>query len=102
MADDLVRLLQYRTKIPRSVMVEYLKILLAFHLAIYHLRLMKLLPELIRRKGAVTICHPSNCPVRPNAEQPQGDCPYRIAMFVDIQNHPGTRVSKIAEISADL
>lgn len=102
MADDLVRLFQYRTKIPRSVMVEYLKILLAFHLAIYHLRLMKLLPELIKKKGAETICHPSNCPVKLNAEQPQGDCPYQISMFLDIQNHPGTRVSRLAEISADL
>ena len=80
MADDLVRLLQYRTKIPRSVMVEYLKILLAFHLALYHLRLMKLLPELAKRKGTETICHPSNCPVKPaNEDRPQGGCGVRQA-----------------------
>lgn len=103
MADDLVRLLQYRTKIPRSVMVEYLKILLAFHLALYHLRLMKLLPELAKRKGTETICHPSNCPVKPASEdRPQGGCPYQIGLFVDVQNQPGTRVSQLAEISAEL
>ena len=103
MADDLVRLLQYRTRIPRSVMVEYLKILLAFHLALYHLRLMKLLPELVRRKGTETICHPPNCPVRPtNGDRPQAECPYQIALFVDVQNQPGTRVSQLAEISAEL
>jgi hypothetical protein len=103
MADDLVRLLQYRTKIPRSVMVEYLKILLAFHLALYHLRLMKLLPELVKRKGLETICQPANCPVKPgNGDRPQGDCPYQIALFVDVQNQPGTRASELAEMSAEL
>ncbi len=103
MADDIVRLLQYRTKIPRSVMVEYLKILLAFHLALYHLRLMKLLPELVKKKGLETICQPGNCPVKPgNGDRPQGDCPYQIALFVDVQNQPGTRVSQLAETSAEL
>lgn len=103
MADDLVRLLQYRTKIPRSVMVEYLKILLAFHLVLYHLRLMKLLPELVKRKGLESICHLSNCPVKAShGERPQGDCPYQIGLFVDVQNQPGTRVSELAEISAEL
>jgi hypothetical protein len=29
---------------PRAVMVDYLKVLLSFHLALYHLRLLKLLP----------------------------------------------------------
>jgi len=103
MADDLVRLLQYRTKIPRSVMVDYLKILLAFHLALYHLRLMKLLPELVKRKGIETICQASNCPAKPaNEDRPQGDCPYQIGLFVDVENHPGSRLSQLAEISAEL
>lgn len=103
MADDIVRLLQYRKKIPRSVMVEYLKILLAFHLTLYHLRLMKLLPELVKRKGLEPICQVANCPAKPGKEdQPQGDCPHQIALFVDVQNQPGTRVSQLAEISAEL
>jgi len=33
--------------LPRSVLVEYLKTLFAFHLAIYHLHIFKLLPELV-------------------------------------------------------
>ncbi|MEO6034764.1 MAG: hypothetical protein ABIQ35_05885 [Verrucomicrobiota bacterium] len=103
MADDLVRLLQYRNKIPRSVMVEYLKILLAFHLALYHLRLMKLLPELVKRKGQQPICQVANCPAKPaDEDRPQGDCPYQIGLFLDVQNQPGTRVSQLAEISAEL
>jgi hypothetical protein len=103
MADDIVRLLQYRPKIPRSVMVDYLKILLAFHLALYHLRLFKLLPELVRKKGAEPICQLNRCPMRPGAvDNPQGDCPYQIGLFLDVQNHPGARISHLAEISADV
>ena len=34
--------------IPRTVLVEYLKILFAFHLALYHLKIMKLLPAMVR------------------------------------------------------
>ena len=39
LADDILRLLFYQRFIPRSVLVDYLKILLSFHLGLYHLRL---------------------------------------------------------------
>ena len=42
------RLLFHRDLIPRIVLVEYLKILFAFHLALYHLKIMKLLPVMVR------------------------------------------------------
>lgn len=48
LADDVLRLLQHQEFIPRTVLVEYLKILLAFHLALYHLKIMKLLPAMVR------------------------------------------------------
>ena len=44
----MLRLLAHRQLIPRTVLVEYLKILLAFHLALYHLKIMKLLPAMVR------------------------------------------------------
>ncbi|WP_289008436.1 methylation-associated defense system protein MAD7 [uncultured Thermomonospora sp.] len=46
-AEDVVRLLAHRAHIPRSAMVDYLKILFAFHLALYHLRIIKELPKLV-------------------------------------------------------
>jgi hypothetical protein len=103
LADDIIRLLQYRSKIPRSVMVEYLKILLAFHLALTHLRLFKLLPELVRRKGEEPICQTCQYPSRPGADEgPQGNCPHQIGLFVDVQNQPSTHISRLAEISAEV
>jgi len=102
LADDILRLMQYRAKIPRSVMVEYLKILLAFHLALYHLRLMKLLPEMVKRMGNAPSCEPSRCPVSVGAaEWPFGDCPFRIALFMDVRNQPGSTPARLAERSAE-
>ncbi len=100
--EGVFRLLVYQKVIPRSVMVDYLKILLAFHLALYHLRLFKLLPAIVRKKGAEPICLPGRCPVRPLADLPLGDCPYRVGLFVDVLSKPGTRVSQLAEFSADM
>ncbi len=102
LAEDIQRLLFYQRFIPRSVMVDYLKILLAFHLGLYHLRLFKLLPALVRRKGADPTCAPSACPMNPkSASDPFGDCPYRIGMLVDVAAQPGTPIATLSERSAD-
>ena len=50
LADDIIRLLYHKDFIPRSVIVDHLKILLAFHLARYHFRIMKSLPARIARQ----------------------------------------------------
>jgi hypothetical protein len=103
LAEDIKRLLFYERHIPRSVMVEYLKVLLAFHLALYHLRLFKLLPVLVKRKGADPICAPASCPMDPrSADNPHGDCPYRIGLFVDVAGQPDTASARLAIRSADL
>jgi hypothetical protein len=102
LAEDVQRLLFYQRFIPRSVMVDYLKILLAFHLGLYHLRLLKLLPALVRRKGADPTCAPTACPMNPkSATDPYGDCPYRIGMLVDVAAQPGTPTATLSERSAD-
>lgn len=102
LAEDVMRLLFYERHIPRTVMVEYLKVLLSFHLALYHLRLFKLLPALVRRHDGDPTCAPAACPMDPrNAENPQGDCPHRIGLLVDVAAQPGTAVAALAERSAD-
>lgn len=103
LVDDVRRLLLYQRYIPRSVMVDYIKILLSFHLALYHLRLLKLLPALVRRKSAEPICAPSQCPMQPqDHDRPQGDCPYRVGLLVDVANQHGTPMARLAETSADV
>ncbi len=103
LAEDVTRLLFYQWHIPRSVMVDYLKILLSFHLALIHLRLFKLLPALVRRKSADPTCAPSACPMNPrHPTDPHGDCPHRIGLFLDVAGQPGTRAAALAERSADV
>ncbi len=103
MADDVIRLLVYQKYIPRSVMVEYLKILLSFHMALYHLRLFKLLPLLVKRRSADPTCSTGNCPMQPrNLSDPHGGCPYRVFMLADVANSPGSHMAALAERSAEL
>ena len=102
LAEDIQRLLFYRPFVPRSVMVDYLKVLLAFHLALNHLRLFKLLPALLKRKGPDPTCAPSSCPMNPKSiEDPHGDCPHRIGLLVDVAAQPGSAIAAMAERSAD-
>lgn len=102
LAEDIQRLLFYQRFIPRSVMVEYLKVLIAFHLGVYHLRLLKLLPALVRKKGADPTCATGSCPMNPKSlDSPFGDCPYRVGLLVDVAGQPGTAMATLAERSAD-
>lgn len=102
LADDTLRLLAYEPYIPRSVLVEYLKTLFAFHLGLYHLRLIKLLPALVRRRGADPICEAKNCPVAPSDLQAQGACPHRVYLLVDLGNDLDGHMASLARHSADV
>jgi hypothetical protein len=102
MAEDIQRLLFYKKYMPRSVMVEYLKVLLSFHLALYHLRLLKLLPAWQKLNGANSLCAESACPMKPREQrEPQGDCPYKLGLFVDLSGSADSSMAALAERSAD-
>lgn len=103
MADDVIRLLVYQRYIPRSVMVEYLKTLLSFHLGLYHLRLFKLLPALVRRRSADPACGTAACPMQPGElSDPHGGCPHRVYLLADVANAAGTPMASLAERSAEV
>lgn len=50
--DDVRRLLVYKRKIPRNVVVDYLKTITSFHLSVYVQKLVYVLPEMIE-KGTI-------------------------------------------------
>jgi len=101
LADDVLRVLFYQRFMPRSVMVDYLKVLFAFHLALYHLRMLKVLPALVRRRAPDPSCGDQRCPAIPTAADPHPHCPYRVGLLVDVANRPGTGAARLAEHSAD-
>ena len=46
--DDVMRLLAYPHNIPRSVFIDYLRILVGFHLSLYFQKLIYLLPKMVK------------------------------------------------------
>ena len=101
LADDVLRLLAYERHVPRSVLVDYLTTLFAFHLGLYYLRIIKLLPTLVRRRSADPTCAPGNCPVEPGAMHAHGGCPYRVYVLVDMGHALDGRMADLARRSAD-
>ena len=102
LADDVLRLLAYEPYVPRSVLVEYLKTLFSFHLGLSFLRMMKLLPSLVRRRSADPTCAPANCPVAPTRMHAHGSCPYRVYLLADLGSDPDSHMAALAEHSADV
>ena len=52
--DDIMRLLAYQHSIPRSVFIDYLRILVGFHLSLYFQKLIYLLPKMVK-EGTVEV-----------------------------------------------
>ena len=46
--DDVMRLLAYQHSIPRSVFIEYLRVLVGFHLSLYFQKIIYLLPKMVK------------------------------------------------------
>lgn len=47
--DDILRLLAYQNSIPRSVFIDYLRILIGFHLSLYFQKMIYLLPKMVEK-----------------------------------------------------
>lgn len=82
---------------PRTVLVDYLKTLFAFHLALYHLRMMKLLPAAVTT-GTV----PEACRKGHRSQAAADRCPYQVRLFLDADGTPGTAPAALAEHSTDI
>ena len=102
MADDILRLLVYRQYIPRTVLVDYLKTLLSFHLALYHLKLILMLPKLLKRQSGNDICTARGCPINPGLDNALHGCPYRMALVVDMSDAKNPHMTGMAHKSSDL
>jgi len=79
--DDVRRLLVYKRKIPRNVVVDYLKTITSFHLSIYIQKLVYLLPEMVE-KGSVE--HEDNW-----------------SIVIDATDNNESKISKLASADAE-
>jgi len=101
LADDILRLLAYEPYIPRSVLVDYLKILMAFHLALYHLKLLQMLPKLVKQRSGNDLCTTKECPINPGLDNALEGCPYRVALVVDMGDVNNPHMAELARKSTD-
>jgi hypothetical protein len=101
MADDILRLLAYEPYIPRSVLVDYLKTLMAFHLALYHLKLLQMLPKLVKQRSGNDLCTTKECPINPGLDNALEGCPYRVALVVDMGDVNSPHMAELARKSTD-
>ena len=101
MADDILRLLAYEPYIPRSVLVDYLKTLMAFHLALYHLKLLQMLPKLVKQRSGNDRCTTKECPINPGLDNALEGCPYRVALVVDMGDVKNLHMAELARKSTD-
>jgi hypothetical protein len=100
-AEDILRLLSYEDYIPRSVLVDYLKTLFAFHLALYHLHIIKLLPELVKRPARALPCQVKSCSLAPGKAGLQASCPYHTGLLVEMGDAGNTHMLELARRSTD-
>lgn len=101
MADDILRLMAYETYIPRSVLIDYLKTLMAFHLALYHLKLLLILPKLVKQRCGNDLCSIKECPLNPGLDNALEGCPYRICVVVDMGDASNSHMTELARKSTD-
>lgn len=100
LCDDIQRLLAYRSVVPRTVMIDYLKTLCGLHVALFTLRLSRQLTGWLQ-DGAP---HPScvDCPVRGEHDQPFAGCPYPQSFVVDMGGDYKSPMAQLAQESAHL
>jgi hypothetical protein len=94
LCDDLHRILAYEDRVPRSVMISYLRTAIGLHLGLYLLRLFKLVTGWVQDQSANPAC--LNCPVQANHAQPFANCPYAF------QNDNAGPAASVAEILVDM
>jgi len=101
LADDILRILAYEPYIPRSVLVDYIKTLMAFHLSIYQLKLLNILPKVVKQQSGNPLCTTGECPVKTDQTKALEGCPYKISMLVGMGDANNPHMAEMARKSAD-
>ncbi len=100
-AEDILRLLAYENYIPRSVLVDYLKTLFAFHLALYHLHIFKLLPALVKQQKGNLSCQVKGCPLAHTKIAQQMGCQHTTGLVVEMGDATNTHMLELSRRSTD-
>jgi hypothetical protein len=95
LCNDLRRLLVYEDRVPRPVLIDYLRMAFGLHLGLYLLRLFNQLSGWVDEGRASPTCR--NCPVQPDRQENAfAACPYAF------QHQNGASPYRTAEIVVDM
>lgn len=97
LAEDLRRLLAYENEVPRLVLADYVRTAIGLHLALYTLRLLRLVPAAVEaaRGGRPELC------ALDNHGTAGVDCPFSAEIIVDLTDDPNSGPGDLARQSAD-
>ncbi len=99
MCDDIRRLLQYKNKVPRHVLIGYLRNIMSLHLGLYTLKLFMLLPGWVNTRQMTHEC--DSCCSSTTPCQSYAACIYRPVMLVDMGEDYHTRMAELSRESAN-
>lgn len=97
MCDDIRRLLAYKDKMPRHILIEYVKVMMGIHLALYALRLFNELPRWVRDKHAPDSASDVFDPIAPNYSEAFSE---PLELLVDMTDNSSSRMGYLSVWSA--
>jgi hypothetical protein len=74
---------------------------MAFHLALYHLKMLQMLPKLVKQRSGNDLCTTMECPINPCLDNALEGCPYRVALVVDMGDVNNPHMAELARKSTD-
>jgi len=98
LADDLRRLLTYQQSVPRHVLAGYIRTTLALHLALYVLRLLRIVPDRVDCAKEGRRC--PSCAIDGGASN-SCDCPYSFEIVVDLTDDRTSGPAALARASTE-
>ena len=74
---------------------------MAFHLSLYHLKLLNILPKIVKDQSGNPLCNSGECKVNTDQVKTFEGCPYRNALVVDMSHSNNPHMSEMARRSAE-
>ena len=94
LGDDIARLLAYKNVVPRLVLINYIKNIMALHIGIYVLRLFQIVPDLIHRGEFHPNCR--ECPVQAKEAGLFQACSFPVHILTDMGENYRTHMAELA------
>lgn len=97
MGDDIVRLLAYRKHMPRRILIDALKSIIAFHVTLYMFRLIRIIPYVAQHKDQHPTC--KECPVHTAGTSFFQPCAFNVPLIVDMGDDHRKSIAELARQS---